>query len=210
MIERDVTLAGTLIGTMVGNKRVGTLDRRRRRLGNRIIQQIGYMMPKDVKSMIKQALQKLQADCNNSKGSFLQVKMPRSKIGRKRPPVNSNAIEEAMSAVTTNSENKISLREACKIYKVSLATLSRHLKVFKESGAENFKYSTNYTVKRVFDDTEELSLVDYIKTIAKMQYGLSKKGVRELAYKYAVAKKKKIQQHGAMKKLLVKNGCVDS
>uniref|UniRef100_T1HEH3 HTH psq-type domain-containing protein n=1 Tax=Rhodnius prolixus TaxID=13249 RepID=T1HEH3_RHOPR len=124
-------------------------------------------------------------------GLPVEVKMPRSKIGRKRPPVNSNAIEEAMSAVTTNSENKISLREACKIYKVSLATLSRHLKVFKESGAENFKYSTNYTVKRVFDDTEELSLVDYIKTIAKMQYGLSKKGVRELAYKYAVAKKKK-------------------
>uniref|UniRef100_T1HDS0 HTH psq-type domain-containing protein n=1 Tax=Rhodnius prolixus TaxID=13249 RepID=T1HDS0_RHOPR len=113
--------------------------------------------------------------------------MPRSKKGRKRPPVNSNAIEEAVAAVTTNSENKISLREACKIYKMSLATLSRHLKVFKESRAENFKYPANCTVKRVFDDTEEFTLVDYIKTIAKMQYGLSKKGVRELAYEYAVA-----------------------
>ena len=93
-------------------------------------------------------------------------------------------------AITAPPETQISIREACKVFNVKFATLIRHLNAFKVSGAEKFEYKANYDVKKVFTDEEEIKLVIYIKTVAKMNYGLSKKGVRELAYKFAVANKK--------------------
>ena len=116
--------------------------------------------------------------------------MPRSKLGKKRPAVDAASLERAVEAVT--SDNGISLREACKVFKVSLATLSRHLKKFKESGGQVFQYFIKLDVKKVFTEAEEISLVDYIKNIARMQYGLSKKCVRELAYKFAKANNKNV------------------
>lgn len=116
--------------------------------------------------------------------------MPRSKTGKTRLPVDSNAIENAVKAVLSG-DKRISLREACKVYKVSLTTLSRHLRKFKESGAKQFSYLVKYDVKRIFTNEEEKTLVQYIQTIARMQYGLTKKGVRELSYRFAKANKKK-------------------
>lgn len=69
----------------------------------------------------------------------------------------------------------------CKVFNVELAILSRHLAAFKKSETGSFQYVGNCDVNRVFDDVEEKSIVEYIKNVAKMQYGLSKKGVRELA-----------------------------
>ncbi|KAJ8933211.1 hypothetical protein NQ314_014158 [Rhamnusium bicolor] len=115
--------------------------------------------------------------------------MPRSKTGKTRLSVDSNAIENAVNAVLSG-DKKISLREACKVYKVSLTTLSRHLRKFKESGAKQFSYLVKYDVKRIFTN-EEQTLVQYMQTIARMQYGLTKKGVRELSYRFAKTNKKK-------------------
>lgn len=47
----------------------------------------------------------------------------------------------------------------------------------------------------MFTAAEEQSLVDYIQNVAKMNYGLTKKGVRNLAYKFAVANNKKRPQN---------------
>lgn len=113
--------------------------------------------------------------------------MPRSKLGVKRKPVDAELMKKAVEAVTAPQDKRISIREACKVYNVKLATLSRHLAAFKQSGNENFTYSVNCDVKRIFSDSEEHFLVQYVKNVAKMNYGLSKKGVRELAYKFAVA-----------------------
>lgn len=66
-------------------------------------------------------------------------KMPRSKLGIKRPPVDSTALENAVKAVL-GPENKISLREACKIFGVKLTTLSRHLSRFRKSESQTFQH----------------------------------------------------------------------
>ena len=44
-----------------------------------------------------------------------------------------------------------------------------------------YQYSANYAVKQVFSIQEETGLVNYIKNIARMPYGLTKMGVRTLA-----------------------------
>lgn len=117
--------------------------------------------------------------------------MPRSKSGKKRTPVDGSAIEKAIGAISGPVETRISIREASKTYKVPLATMWVHLKKFRLSGAQHFIYNVKYDVKKIFSEQEEQCLVKYIVTVAKMQYGLTKKGVRELAFKFAVVNKKK-------------------
>lgn len=117
--------------------------------------------------------------------------MPRSKTGRRRDLVDPQALKNAIAAVNSDDPNKkLSYREASKVFKVSRSTITRHLNKFKELGESNFEYSVNYAVKKVFTELEENSLVNYIQTVAKMQYGLTKKGVRQLAYKFAKANSK--------------------
>lgn len=118
--------------------------------------------------------------------------MPRSKSGKKRNPIDPESMKKAIEAVTASSDKRISIREACKVFNVKFATLVRQVNAFKSSGATSFQYKTSYDTKKVFTEEEELQLVDYIKTVAKMNYGMSKKQIRELAFKYAVANQKKI------------------
>lgn len=122
---------------------------------------------------------------------LFQITMPRSKRGVKRVPINADAMKKAVEAVTAPPDQRISIREACKVYNVKLATLSRHLASFKKSGVETYNYLPNCDVNRVFSDEEENLLVTYIENVAKMNYGLTKKGVRQLAYRFAIANKKK-------------------
>lgn len=118
--------------------------------------------------------------------------MPRSKTGKKRSPVDQESIQNAVAAVTAPPDTRISIREACKVYNVKFTTLVRNVNKFKASGEDKFEYNEKkaYTVKKIFSEEEELTLVRYITTIAKMNYGLTKKKVRELAFKFAVANKK--------------------
>lgn len=121
--------------------------------------------------------------------------MPRSKTGKKRDPVDSTALKEALETVHSNDpDKKLSFREAARVFGVNRMTLSRHAHTFRDCGAKDFEYFTNYAVKKVFSEYEEESLLEYIQTVAKMQYGLSKKGVRLLAYKFAKANNKKIPE----------------
>lgn len=102
--------------------------------------------------------------------------------------MDADTLIKALDAVhSSDPKQKISLREAVKVFGVSLATLSRESKKYQNSGSANYRYTTKYAVKQVFTEDEEKTLEDYIVKIAKMQYGLTKKGVRELAYKFAAA-----------------------
>lgn len=121
-------------------------------------------------------------------------KMPRSKTGKTRDAVDSERMKNALMAVTAMDGNKISLREACKVYNVKLTTLSRQLKTFRQLGPEQYCYKSNFDIHKVFSEEEEELLVDYILKISKMNYGLSKKGVRQLAFKYALANGKSIPE----------------
>jgi hypothetical protein len=120
--------------------------------------------------------------------------MPRSKEGKKRTPVNEVSLKKAIEAVTSNDpEKKMSYREATKVFGISKTTLLRHVNKFKSADSPNeFHYSPNFAVKQVFTEEEEKGLVTYIKNVAHMQYGLTKKGVRLLAFKYARANDKKM------------------
>jgi len=69
--------------------------------------------------------------------------------------------------------------------------LHRHIKAFKESGENQYEYRAKFDVKKVFNDEEKIKLNEYLKTVAKMQYVLTKRGVRKLAYKFALANNKK-------------------
>lgn len=121
--------------------------------------------------------------------------MPRSKTGNKRAPVDPDALKNALDAIRTDDPTKkMSYREASKVFNVSRSTLTRHLNKFKDSTEKEFIYSVNYAVKQVFTVAEEDCLVKYIQNVAKMQYGLTKKGVRQLAYKYAKANGGKIPE----------------
>lgn len=120
--------------------------------------------------------------------------MPRSKEGVKRAKIDLTDLNAAVAAVVDES-NPISLREACDVYSkegksFSLKTLHRHVQKFKQSGVEKFDYKNKCDWRRVFTDTEEKLLVNYCITISHMKYGLSRKELCELAWKYAKAKNK--------------------
>lgn len=76
-------------------------------------------------------------------------------------------------------------------YSILVGLLYRHLLKYKKADNFDYQYSGNYGVKQFFSNEEELSLVTCIKNVAKKQYGLTKKGVRTLAFKFAKANKKK-------------------
>lgn len=113
---------------------------------------------------------------------FLDLQMPRSKTNVKRiKPVAAN-VEAAAIAVL---QNQLSLRQASADFKVSKATLCRHLKKHRESGQEHFIYSAAQDVKLIFRKEEEDELLKYVTVCARMHYGLSTVDFRKLAYNYA-------------------------
>lgn len=121
--------------------------------------------------------------------------MPRSKEGKKRAPVDEVSLKKAIEAVISNDpEKKMSYREATKVFGISKTTLLRYVTKFKsaDNPNESAYCSPKYAVKQVFTEEEENGLVIYIKNVARMQYGLTKKGVRLLAFEYARANKNKM------------------
>lgn len=108
--------------------------------------------------------------------------MPRSKLNVKRPKPVSEDVEAAAKAVL---QNQLSLRQASLDFKVSKATLCRHLKKHRESGNETFVYSASQDVKLVFTLTQEKELLNYVSMCAEIHYGLSTVELRKLAYNYA-------------------------
>lgn len=78
------------------------------------------------------------------------------------------------------------------------------IKTFYKTGegvwVEECMYKNNLDVKKTFSSDGEKTFVKYIITDAKMHYGLTKKGVRELAFKFARANIKKMPQNWKQEK----------
>lgn len=68
---------------------------------------------------------------------------------------------------------------------MSKTTLIRQVYKFINSGEQSFHYHHNRDKKRVFNDTEERQLVEYMETAANLYYGLSIKDIKVLAYEFS-------------------------
>jgi len=89
-------------------------------------------------------------------------------------------MEKAIAAV---SGKEMSLRKAAEVYGVKHTALFYRLK--KQPREQVF--SSKHTFRQVFNQSQELMLVNYILTCSKLQYGLSYKNLRVLAFDYAKA-----------------------
>lgn len=58
-----------------------------------------------------------------------------------------------------------------------------------------YVYANNWDVKRIFTAEEEIELISYVHTMARMHYGLSKQRLRRVVYKWAIANEKKIPEN---------------
>lgn len=115
--------------------------------------------------------------------------MPRSKCGKTRAPINTENLKSAIDDVL---QRKFSLQVAADNNSVSKTTLIRHLKFHKLSGNREFKYESHIDVKKILNGNDEALLVDYIKTSARLHYGLTKYQVRVLAYQYCKQNERQI------------------
>lgn len=104
---------------------------------------------------------------------------------KKRTRVGADKIQEAVNEVI---EKGTSIRSAATTYNVAKSHLQRLVIRAKASTStsSSFVYEPNIGNKKVFTTDQERSLADYLKTSAKMCYGLTTKQVRELAYQFAV------------------------
>lgn len=97
-------------------------------------------------------------------------------------------LDRAVEAVTKHGKTAYG---AVKEFNVDKVTLLRHVKKYMASGLTNFQYKQNNYTNEVFTDAEEMLLVDYILKASHLNYGLTLKNVRELAYQFAKQNSKK-------------------
>ncbi|XP_065671766.1 uncharacterized protein LOC136089643 [Hydra vulgaris] len=76
--------------------------------------------------------------------------------------------------------------EAAKTYNIKRNTLHYRIKECKNLSKTNLGLTTKYTVAQVFNKDEELMLRDYLIKSSKMNYGLTYKQAKELAFQYAM------------------------
>ncbi|KAF2881700.1 hypothetical protein ILUMI_24482 [Ignelater luminosus] len=94
--------------------------------------------------------------------------MGRSKTGIKRKKIE---VGDLTAAAENVLRNEISVREGARTYNVSRSSLSLHILTHRRYGAEKFAYQASNAVRKVFSDTEEIALVEYLITAAKWNYG---------------------------------------
>lgn len=114
--------------------------------------------------------------------------MPRSKTGVKRTPVCKENLERSVKAVIKKEKTAYG---AAKEYNVVKPTLLRHVKKCQASSLPSFEYKHNNDTNKVFTDEEETLLVEYILKASRLNYGLTLKNVRSLAYQFDTTNGKK-------------------
>lgn len=113
-------------------------------------------------------------------------------------------------AITAVINGQLSERRAAIVYNIKRGTLQSRIRKLRtkynpeelkrkfaddsgqESEEDSAVYSSKYTVAQVFSKAHENELVKYIKTCSNMNYGLTYKNIRVLAYDYASLLKLKI------------------
>ncbi|EGI66260.1 hypothetical protein G5I_05223, partial [Acromyrmex echinatior] len=93
-----------------------------------------------------------------------------------------------------------SVRSSAAKYDISFTTLQRYVNKLKAAGKDvsqisniqftHVGYGKNH---QIFHNTEEIALVEYIKRIADIYYGITPKEVRKLAYQFAMKNGTKVR-----------------
>lgn len=101
-----------------------------------------------------------------------------------RVPASPERMEKAVKEVVQGCK----LRTTATKYNIDKMTLRRYVVKFKEKGNTNF--SPNFKHSQIFNSLEEKRMSKYLLDAARMNYGLTSKETRKLAYMYAVENKK--------------------
>ena len=111
---------------------------------------------------------------------------------RNRKPIQriSHSDEHIRAAVEAVIDKKLSLRTAAEDYQLSKSTLSRYVMKAKcaiQNGeaAATVTYQPRNDHAKIFHDSQEKSLVEYLLTASKMHAGLTRKMLMGFAYEYA-------------------------
>lgn len=104
-------------------------------------------------------------------------------------------------ALKDHFRNKVPVREVARLYDINRSTLMSRIKKIRSRGREQAyqnsdsglsddenvrKFQNKYTSLQVLSTEEENDLVRYIIQCSDLNYGLSYRQIRELAYEYAV------------------------
>ncbi|CAG9581916.1 unnamed protein product [Danaus chrysippus] len=108
--------------------------------------------------------------------------MPRSRQNKKRAPLDTDKIENAIRLL---KEKKLTFHGASKHFQIPRTCLRRYHSYALKEGISVAEIRKNLAVKRVFADEQELMLANYIKDAAPLQFCLTLKEVKKLAYQFA-------------------------
>ncbi|XP_050501719.1 uncharacterized protein LOC126881477 isoform X1 [Diabrotica virgifera virgifera] len=150
---------------------------------------------------------KLLSNIDTDTENFKMVRTYKRKTNR--CDIDEDDIKKAVNDVRTGT---YSCRQAASIYNIKITTLLYRLKKLKnrrgeagDSGAEDDddsqKFSSKYTSRQVFTNSEELLLVEYLQKCCNLNYGLNYRQVRSLAYEYALKNNKKMPKEWETNKL---------
>ena len=96
--------------------------------------------------------------------------------------VSPSLMQEALDTVTSGE----SIRKASERFGINFETLRRHSKKIKlDPKYSCTSFSDACATRRVFTETEEQTLVEYLQKIARMGFPLEARTVRSLAYELA-------------------------
>lgn len=104
------------------------------------------------------------------------------------------------TAVLSVAKNGKSVRAVAAEYGIDRKTLGRYVDKYKKSGDGNIEFKANHISCQVFSDKEEHVLKEYLLLASKLNYGLSSKATRNLAFQYAIANNKVIPENWSVNK----------
>lgn len=122
-------------------------------------------------------------------------------MGKKKVKVKRlNTISEAVmqAALQELIQGKLTLKDAAAIFGISKTTLHSRLKKVKSElsesekvslkmGLKNKEMANKFATRQIFTMAQEESLVAYLLTASKLNFGLSLQTTRDLAYMYAIS-----------------------
>ncbi|KAB0801258.1 hypothetical protein PPYR_05612 [Photinus pyralis] len=108
-----------------------------------------------------------------------------------RVPPAKDVMEKAVKEVAVEG---CKLRTTATKYGMDKMTLRRYVLKYKEHGMQT-TFLPNFKKSQIFADREESALAQYLLTASKMNYGLTPKECRKLAYLYAIENGKNVPRY---------------
>ncbi|GFS03814.1 hypothetical protein ElyMa_006480200 [Elysia marginata] len=100
------------------------------------------------------------------------------KIGKTPPDVMKNAVKKVKEGMP--------IRQPAKSSGITYSTLRRCVNKSMKINPDEVRFSHNYACRQVFTDAEEKILKEYLITACHINYGVSRKALRKLAWELDV------------------------